>query len=346
MNSNLSPRDPLRSGGAEGAIKKVLGHAGSANIVVYDPGTKDKRSKICITMMYGSSRSTDKLLNDGMERLAGYGYRTANCAPRTGFFLDQIQSLSACIQWIKENIEGVEKIVLWGNSRGCNVTSAYMRIAENGAATFQGPDMIEPIPDLELVPADGIIHCDANFGFMVNHMISLATNLKDDFVVGERTSPELDPVAPENGYDAETGAATYSDAFLKSMWSAQAARYNRLLGMAQERMKRIRAGKGMFSDDEPWTVVMGFGNVNTYQLYTHDIRFFSRTKRPHKLIHKDGSITEEIVPSVRSAETAPKNFESLDRGYQTKVSEYLWCGMKVDENEFHYDESEIIWCRA
>ena len=201
--------------------------------------------------------------------------------------------------------------------------------------------MIEPIPDLELVPADGIIHCDANFGFMVNHMIALATNMKDDFVVGDRTSPELDPIAPENGYDAETGAATYSDAFLKSIWKAQAARYNRLLGMAQERMKLIKSGKGMFSDDEPWTVVMGFGNVNTYQLYTHDIRFFSRTKRPHKLIHKDGSITEEIVPSVRSAELAPKHFGSLDQGYQTKVSEYLWCGMKVDENEFHYDESEL-----
>lgn len=363
MKSEMSRRDFLKLSGAVGAtvaaasvlggcssgaetkesgtaIKEILGHAGSANIVVYDPGTKDKRSKICIVMMYGSSRSTDKLQNDGMKRLAAYGYRAANCAPRNGFFMDQVKWLSKCIEWIKENIEGVEKIVLWGNSRGCNVTSAYQRIAENGAVTFQGPGMIRPIPDMELLPADGIIHCDANFGFVINHIASLATNMVDDDSVMELTSPELDPLAKENGYQ-EGGAANYTDEFARKIWKAQAQRYNRLLAKAQKRMELVEAGKGMFSDDEPFTVVMGFGNVNAYQLYSHDTRFFSRTKEPHKLVHKDGSVTTEIVPTVRSGEKDPGKFTTLDKGYQTKISEYLWCGMKVDEDQFGYDESEI-----
>lgn len=323
-------------------IKEVLGHAGCSNLVVYDPGTGDKsRSKVCIVKMYGSSRMTDKLQDEGIRRFAEYGYRAANCAPRNGFFVDQLQSLSACIQWIKEHIDGVEKIVLWGNSRGCNLTSAYQRIAENGAATFQGPEMYAPIPDMELVCADGLVCCDANFGFTANHMISLATNMKDDYVSGDRTSPELDPIAPENGYDPATGAATYSDDFLKAMWKAQASRYNRLLAQAQERWKLLQEGKGMFSDDEPWTVVAGFGNVNTYQMYTHDVRFFSKTLAPHKLIHKDGSITTEIIPTVRKPQPSPADFASIAKGFQTKVSEYLYCGMKVDEDAFHYDESRI-----
>ncbi len=322
-------------------IKEIIGHAGQANILVYDPGQNDPRSKICICMMYGSSRMTDKLQNPFMERFAQMGYRSANCAPRNGLFISQVQWFSECQKWIRANIEGVEKIVLWGNSRGCNLTSAYQRIAENGAQTFQGPDMIMPIPDMELIPADGIIHCDANYGFMVNHMFSLASNLKDDFVIGDRTSPELDPIAPENGFDPATGRAVYNKDFARSVMKAQARRYNRLLKLAGERMDLIKAGKGMFKDDEPFTVVMGFGNVNTYQMYTHDLRFFSHTNRPQNLIHKDGSITNEIVNTVRAPKKVPDDWECIDKGFQTRVSEYLYCGMHVNEDEFYYDETGV-----
>ena len=289
-------------------IKEILGHVNNANIVVYDPGTNDaKRSKICITNMYGSSRATDALPNDKIKKFAAMGYRSANCAPQNGYFIDQVQYLSNCIDWIKKNIEGVEKIVLWGNSRGCNLQSAYQRIAENGAATFQGAGMFLPIPKMTLTPADGIIYCDANHGFMVNVLASLATNLVSDDSVMKRTA-ELDPLTAANGY-LGAGKASYTDAFCKKIWKAQAQRYNRLLNKAKDRMAIIKAGNGMFSDDEPFTVVMGFGNVNAYQLYSHDIRFFSRTKGPCKLLHKDGTISTEVVPSLRKADRDPGNFK-------------------------------------
>jgi hypothetical protein len=321
-------------------IKEILGNVNGANIVVYDPGTKNERSKICITMMYGSSRATDALPNDKIKKFAELGYRSANCAPQNGFFIDQVQYLSNCIAWIKKNIEGVEKIVLWGNSRGCNLISAYQRIAENGASTFQGPGMFLPIPNMTLTPADGMLYCDANRGFMVNVLASLATNLVSDDSVMKRTA-ELDPLTAANGY-LGAGKASYTDAFCKKFWKAQAQRYNRLLNKAKDRMNLIKAGNGMFSDDEPFCVVMGFGNVNAYQLYTHDIRFFSRTKGKHKLLHKDGSITTEVVPSVRKVDGHPSNFESMSYCYNTKVSEFLYLGMHVDEDNFGYTESECF----
>ncbi len=322
-------------------VKEIVGSVKGANILVYDPGTEDGRSKICICVMYGSSRSSDEITNDGMRKLAQFGYRTANFSACEGFFINQIQSLGRCIDWVRENIKGVEKIVLWGNSRGANLISAYQRIAENGASTFQGDDMFLPIPNMELAPADAVIYCDANMGFMTNHMCSLATNMKDDDCVMElEESSELDPLSPENGY-REDGSADYSDLFARKIWKAQAQRYNRLLEKAKDRMELIKAGKGMFLDDEPFTVVMGFGNVNTYQLYSHDTHFLSRTRDPHKLIHKDGSITTEIIKSVRKPEKAPASWKTIDKGFQTRVSEYLYCGMKVDEDNFGYDESEI-----
>ncbi|MCX4817967.1 hypothetical protein OG601_46130 [Streptomyces sp. NBC_01239] len=321
-------------------VAQILAHVESANIVVYDPGTSDERSKICIVVMYGSSRETDALPNVAMQRFAALGYRAANCAPQDGYFIDQVQYLSNSIDWIKSNINGVEKVVLWGNSRGCNLTSAYQRIAENGAATFQGDGMFLPIPDMTLTPADGIIHCDANHGFMVNCLASLATNLVSDDSVMARTK-ELDPLRPANGY-LGNGVAHYDDEFCQKFWRAQARRYNRLLGDAKKRWEKIQAGKGMFSDDEPFTVVMGFGNVNAYQLYSHDRRFYSRTKGKCKLLHKDGSITTQVVPSLLTAVGDPGNFEAMQYSYRTTVSEFLYLGMHVDEEKFGYNAYELF----
>jgi hypothetical protein len=343
--AGLSATTILTSTGSTAAaatttITQILGHVDNANIVVYDPGTSNVRSKICIVMMYGSSRATDALPNTSMQRFAALGYRAANCAPQDGYFIDQVQYLSNCINWIKSTIEGVEKIVLWGNSRGCNLTSAYQRIAENGAATFQGPKAFLPIPDMTLTPADGIIHCDANHGFMINCLASLATNLVSDDSVMKRTKP-LDPLLAENGY-LGNGVASYDDKFCKKFWKAQAKRYNNLLDDAKRRMEKIVAGEGMFSNDEPFIVVMGFGNVSAYQLYSHDRRFYSSTKGKCKLLHKDGSITTQVVPSLLTAVGDPGNFEAMQYSYNTTVSEFLYLGMYVDEDKFGYSASELF----
>ena len=129
---------------------------------------------------------------------------------------------------------------------------------------------------------------------------------------------------------------------LKKHFKAQAQRYNRLLDKALERQKLIDEGKGMFSDDEPWTVVMGFGNVNNYQIYTHDRRFYNTTKKACKLLHPDGTITEEVVKSLVTEGQKPvENFEDMSRCYNSTLSEFLYLGLHVDEDEFRYDEYDL-----
>ncbi len=323
-------------------INKILGYVKNSNFVVYDPGRDDPlRSKICILKMYGSTRSADRLLDNEMEAYAKMGYRSCNCSAQTLQFITQMPALSLVIDWIKENVEGVEKVILWGNSRGCNLNSAYQRVAENGAQTFQTDKMFKKIPDMVLTPADGVMHFDANHGYMVNLLSSLATNLKDDYCVMDR-DPAMDPCTPENGMDVETGTATYSDEFIKKHFKAQAQRYNRFLARALERQKLIDEGKGMYSDDEPFTIVMGFGNVNNYQIYQHDRRFYNTTKGKCKLLHPDGSITVEVVKSLMTEGKKPvENFEDMSRGYQSTLSEFLYLGLHVDEDEFRYDEYDL-----
>lgn len=323
-------------------IKTILGSVAQSNFVLYDPGTGDAdRSRICILKMYGSSRSADVLPDTNtVYPYAEMGYRACNCSPRTGYFIDQVQALSDVIDWLKENVEGLEKIVLWGNSRGCNLNSAYQRIAENGAATFQTDKMFKKIPDMTLTPADAIMHFDANHGFMVNVLASLASNLLDDDSVMQR-DPTMDPSSEANGCNPETGEALYSDEFLQKTWKAQAERYNRLLQRAVDRQAKIDAGEGMFSDDEPFCVVMGFGNVNNYQLYEHDRRFYNSTKNAWPILHPDGTITEEVVKSLHGPQKPAANFESMSRCYNTTVSEFLYLGMHVDADEFHYDATTL-----
>lgn len=326
----------------EQKITSIIGHVKGTNFVLYDPGKEDpERSKICILKMYGSTRAADALPDAEMEAYARMGYRACNCSPQTRQFITQLPALSLVIDWIKENVEGVEKVVLWGNSRGCNLNSAYQRIAENGASTFQTSKMFKKIPDMTLTPADGIMHFDANHGYMVNLLASLATDLKDDDSVMAR-DPDMDPCTAENGMDTDTGSAVYSDEFLSKHFRAQAERYNRLLAKAMERQKATDEGKGMFADDEPFTVVMGFGNVNNYQVYSHDRRFYNTTKKPAKLLHPDGTVTVEVVGSLMKEGLKPvENFEDMSYSYSSTLSEFLYLGMHVDEDGFRYDASEL-----
>ena len=108
------------------------------------------------------------------------------------------------------------------------------------------------------------------------------------------------------------GGSTYSNEFIQKFQKAQGERNNRLIKVAQERLHALEKGEGRYADDEPFLVAGGDQSFFSNKLYPQDIRLLSHTRKAWPLVHADGSITTQIVPSVRRA----TNDESLTNSSQ------------------------------
>jgi hypothetical protein len=70
---------------------------------------------------------------------------------------------------------------------------------------------------------------------------------------------------------------------------------NRLIGAAQQRLQRMKEGKGTYPDDDVFVVARGQGA----RLMDMDPRVHHSTVKPQKLLRNDGTIVTQIVESVR-----------------------------------------------
>jgi hypothetical protein len=132
--------------------------------------------------------------------------------------------------------------------------------------------------------------------------------------------PELDIYNPKNGFDPK--GATYSDEFIKRFHARQGERMNRLIAKAQDRVAKIEAGKGRFTDDEPFVIPGAFPTAN--KLNMQDVRLQSHTRNAWPLLHPDGSITTEIVHTVRVPRAMQSVTPSLNQGaITTTVRRFL-----------------------
>jgi hypothetical protein len=220
-----------------------------ANILLYEPVEPGENAQILVASMHGGLGRT--LEHAFMRQLAVFGFRSAFCVPDSASFPAQFVAMENCLSLLRSRT-GVRTTVLMGQSRGAGLMSAFQKIAENGVGVYQGPDRRLPLPDMELTPTDGLMLLDANFGFMVMHMMSMNPALRDD-TDAMTVDPALDALNPDNGY-APHGRAHYSDAFKHMFLMAQRDRYHRLLAEAELRWRRISKGKGNFSDNEPFVV--------------------------------------------------------------------------------------------
>ena len=72
------------------------------------------------------------------------------------------------------------------------------------------------------------------------------------------------------------------------------------MAMANDRLLKIGAGKGQFTDDEPF-VVAGAAQMRFYnKLFPQDLSLLAHTKKAWPVIKADGSIKKEVVKSVRA----------------------------------------------
>jgi pimeloyl-ACP methyl ester carboxylesterase len=201
---------------------------------------------------------------------------------------------------------GITKVVLFGHSGGGPSMSLYQAVAENGVAYCKGPNkMVECGDDLAgLTPADGIIFADAHPSNAILALRGLNPSVANENNPPRDRIAELDPFDPKNGFNPN-GNSTYSADFQNRYFAAQSARMNKLIDLAQDRMKQIKAGTYPYSDDDILIVPRGGpsgpGAGASAYLYQTDpsLAYFSATTRPSKLLKNDGTVKDDaIVHSV------------------------------------------------
>jgi hypothetical protein len=199
---------------------------------------------------------------------------------------------------------------LQGHSAGGPLMSFYQTVAENGPGVAQGPEKIWPCPDAlsDLPAADGVILFDSHgaYGFITLTYVDPAIVDEGD---PTKIDPELDMFSERNGYSPD--GAHYSPEFVERYVTAQSERSTRLIQKAQDCWTRIRAGKGAYPDDEPF-LVHGVSS----RIWMPDLRLQERTRGAYPLLHADGSITTEVVHSVRR----PSGSKRVSRSYASALS--------------------------
>ncbi len=227
---------------------------------------------------------------------------------------------SICTPWennsldVKQGVEylrklpGITTVILIGHSGGGPTMAFYQAIAENGNALCKAPERIVKCPDniKDLPPADGVIFWDAHLGNGINALESLnPAVLNDEEIFKNNAAPKLDPKLelfnPDNGYDGANTA--FSGEFKESYFEAQSARMNKLIEIAQARMKQIEAGTYKNPDDDAFIIP----EADDYRLMRVDRSVHGSTVKLHKLIKNDGTIEDCcVVNSVRPVDVDPE----------------------------------------
>ncbi len=257
----------------------------------------DPRNHIGMVVMHPSADVLDGI---NATELAKRGYTVL--AVNTTFGTDNnldfdslLLQVGNAVKYLR-GLQGVARVVLLGHSGGGPTMAAYQNIAQHGVSACRGKTKIIECPDslANLPPADGIVLLDPVLGMGAQTLVTI-----DPAVVNEGkgsvVNPTLDMYNPENGFT--TSGATYSGAFIRRFTYHQKKRMDELIKEALHRLSRINDGAGDYKDDESFIVPGGV--VTLPQLWSIDISLWSYTHNAHKLVHPDGSITTEIVQTVR-----------------------------------------------
>ena len=190
----------------------------------------------------------------------------------------------------------------------------------------------------DLTAADAVMLIDSNWGNGIMTLLSLDPAVKCD-CNGVDLDPQYD-LAKQEGYHPD--GSHYSDAFIGKYQKAQAARNDKLINKALERLDAINSGKGNYRDDEPWIVAGATQIAPCNRLFPQDIRLLSHTKKEWPLIHADGSVTTGVIPSLRKARKAMPFTSIYGMGTMiTSVKTYLSAQAIRTTGEFGYDETHI-----
>jgi hypothetical protein len=319
------------------SIKRTYVPLGSARGYIYEPIAPGEKRHIGIFVMHSD---VDYTSFSACTELSKRGY-TVLCAANSGGGLDRnLMDARASMAYLR-SYPGVQKVILWGHSGGATLMTAYQEIAENGVKVCQGQEKIAKCSDdlAGLPAADGVILADSNWGNAEMALFSL-----DPAVVNEESgmtlNPELDLFNPKNGFNP--AGSDYSPEFIHSFQSAVAKRENELIKTALDRVAAIEAGKGRFADDEPFIVPGGGSMGPNNKLFAQDIKLMSHTRKAWPLLHADGSITTEIIHTVRVPEGRNSFTPMLNMGaINTTVRSFLKNSAIRVTGDYGFDEESV-----
>jgi hypothetical protein len=271
--------------------------------VLYEPAKPGAKATIAVFAMHPDGDYLRPGPTNTCMQLAMRGYRAlcANAATsKAGIMSDMNQdkltlNVKAGVEFLRK-APGVRTVVLFGHSGGGAMMAAYQNIAENGLKACQGPEKLIKCPDTlaGLPAADGVMLIDSSMGMPGSNMLSIDPSASDDGS-GMGVIPELDMYNPANGFNPK--GSSFSPEFSARFFAAQRDRMNRLIAKAEERLAKIKAGGGQFTDDEPFIVAGAIPREN--KLNEQDVRLLSQTKEAWPLLHANGRVTNEIIHSVR-----------------------------------------------
>lgn len=289
--------------------------------VLYPPAQADARNGVAVLVMHSDA---DYLSFSAGQQLAARGYHVlcANVSDPAGGLDRKIEDAGKAVTFLRE-LPGIRRVVLLGHSGGATLFTAYQNIAENGPQAFRGPGRIVQCPErLSRLPvADALMLVDANWGNAAMRLFSLDPAVVDEGR-GTAVDPALDLFAPANGFRPD--GSTYPEGFVKRFQRAQHERNERLVDHALERLAAVEAGEGAYLDDEPMVVPGAEQGFRNNKLYAQDVRFLSRTREPRDLLHLDGSVTTEVVRTLRRPENPRSCTPSLrDGALVTTVRTFL-----------------------
>jgi pimeloyl-ACP methyl ester carboxylesterase len=211
---------------------------------IYYRGVGRKPKVAMIAAHYQIDFSEHYLADYLATRGVGFlGWNTRFRGYETSFLLDHaLVDLGVGVRWLRE-VQGIETVVLLGNSGGGSLMAAYQSQAVDPNVTPL--DGMRPAAGLsELMPADGYVACAAHPG-----RPDVLTAWMDAAVVDEN-----DAVASDSRLDLfdEHNGPPYSPTFVKRYRAAQVARNHAITHWVEQEFKHVRAAG--FSD-RPFTVL-------------------------------------------------------------------------------------------
>jgi pimeloyl-ACP methyl ester carboxylesterase len=316
-------------------IKETFRRIERVPTILRQPVEKSDRSDIAVVFMHSDSDYLDLL---PAIQLAKCGYTTLATITPDGTMDRKLSALAGCVKAMRE-LEGINKVVIFGHSGGATLNSAYAAIAENGLKIFQTPDMLYKMPDIgELPPVDGFLVVDSNWGNGTMTLMSIDPCITDE-TNGRNLDLSYNIYDPANGYSPD--GSHYSDEFVKRFLKAQGDRMNRIVNAAVERLHAIESGKGMYNDDEPFIIPGGAQMAPNNKLFPQDIRFLSHTKNEHTLVHDGGVTTTEIVHSLRRPNPGRLNCDTYRSTAQTRTVKTFLSNASLLTDGFGYDETSV-----